>query len=196
MNINWQFLFRFHTTAPNNVYIVKFMTQIPKCLRHITLVEYRMSRLHSSLETIRNYQIPNAYYIFIPITNFVLKKKKLISRMFPDFAYYPGQHPLLLGYPIPQLHQWLDPNFANAFSAEYVSNHLMAFGNPLATPGPHFGLHNGYSQYPTAAFAGNYHLHSHIHRIVYVYLPWWYRDGVHQRGFNFERRIPITASTF
>ncbi|XP_065212913.1 segmentation protein Runt-like [Planococcus citri] len=73
-----------------------------------------------------------------------------------SFAYYPGQHPLLFGaYPMSHL-QWLDPSYVNAISAEYLmNNHLMAFSNHQPTPAPQFGLHNGYSQYPTAAFPGN-----------------------------------------
>lgn len=70
------------------------------------------------------------------------------------FAYYPGQHPLLFGaYPMSHL-QWLDPSYMNVLSAEYFNNHLMAFSNHQPPPTPQFGLHNGYSQYPTAAFPG------------------------------------------
>lgn len=61
-------------------------------------------------------------------------------------------------YPMSHL-QWLDPSYMNALSAEYFNNHLMAFSNQQPTPTPQFGLHNGYSQYPTAAFPGIITLH-------------------------------------
>ena len=75
-----------------------------------------------------------------------------IVLLFTGFSYYNGPHPLLLGYPMSQV-PWIDPAYMNAISAEYFGNHLMAFGNhqPPGVTASQIALHNGFSQYPTAA---------------------------------------------